>query len=208
VARLLILGGGCRGLALVRDSARAGHAARIVTRTEDRRAAIEAVGAECWIGDPDRLGTLRGALEGVTLACWLLGTATGSAEQLRALHDPRLRAFLGQAIDTTMRGFVYEAVGTSVPAEVLAVGVDIARQEAAANAIPLALIEAGPRDSDAWLDAARAAVGSLLEPGAAQSAGPAGRARRLPTDSGPRRAGKARYPQALAILPKPDQDSR
>jgi glycine/D-amino acid oxidase-like deaminating enzyme len=164
VARLLILGGGCRGLALAREAQREGHAVRVVTRIEVRRAQIEAAGAECWIGDPDRLGTLRGALEGVTLACWLLGTATGSAEQLRALHGPRLRAFVGQAIDTTVRGFVYEVAGTSVPAEVLARGASVARDATRANAIPLALVEADPRDRDTWLDAARVAVGSLLEP--------------------------------------------
>ena len=50
----------------------------MTTRTEDRRAAIEAAGAECWIGTPDRLATLRAALDGVTIACWMLGTATGA----------------------------------------------------------------------------------------------------------------------------------
>jgi uncharacterized protein YbjT (DUF2867 family) len=162
VARLLILGGGCRGLELARQAQREGYAVRVVTRTEAHRAQVEAAGAECRIGDPDRLGTLRGALEGVTIACWLLGTATGSDEQLRALHGPRLRAFVGQAIDTTVRGLVYEAAGTSVPADVLAQGADIARDTTAANAIPLALIEADPRDRDAWLGAARIAIGSLL----------------------------------------------
>ena len=39
---------------------------RITTRTEAGRAAIEAAGAECWIGTPDRLATLRRALDGVT----------------------------------------------------------------------------------------------------------------------------------------------
>jgi len=45
---------------------------RITTRTDSGRAAIEAVGAECLIGTPDRLASLRGALEGVTVACWML----------------------------------------------------------------------------------------------------------------------------------------
>ena len=38
---------------------------------------ILAVGAEPWRGDPDRVGTLRYALDNVTLLLWLLGTATG-----------------------------------------------------------------------------------------------------------------------------------
>lgn len=162
MARLLILGGGCRGLGLAREVVGGpGHAVRIVTRTEAHRAQIEAAGAECCIGDPDRLGTLRGALEGVAIACWLFGTASGPPEQLRALHGPRLRSFLGQAVDTTMRGFLYEAAGT-VPAPLLATGVEVARLTTAGNAIPLALVEADPRDVPRWLHEARAAVCALL----------------------------------------------
>jgi hypothetical protein len=161
VARLLILGGGCRGLRLAREVARDGHATRIVTRAATRRPEIEAAGAECWIGDPDRLGTLRGALEGVTIACWLLGSAHGSRETLHALHGPRLRAFLGQAIDTTMRGFLYEAAG-SVSAEVLAEGERIAGELSACNAIPLVVLRAAAADPE-WLVQARYAVDNLLK---------------------------------------------
>jgi hypothetical protein len=134
---------------------------RVVTRAEARRAEIEAAGAECRIGDPDRLGTLRGALEGVTIACWLLGAATGTPEQVRALHGARLRAFLEQAIDSTMRGFVYEAAGTA-PAGALAEGERIAREITERNAIPVAFITAGQGDPDAWAADARVAVGELL----------------------------------------------
>ncbi len=112
MARVLIVGGGCRGRRLAArlvGEGPSGHAVRIVTRTESGRAAIEAGGAECLIGTPDRLATLRGALDGVTIACWLLATARGETEQVRALHGSRLESFLAQAIDTTMRGFVYEA---------------------------------------------------------------------------------------------------
>src|SRR5947209_19816979 len=109
MARILIVGGGCRGRLLAGDLVGKGHAIRITTREERGRAAIEARGAECWIGTPDRLGTLRGALEGVTLACWLLGSASGSAPQVGALHTSRLGAFVRQLIDTTVRGFIYEA---------------------------------------------------------------------------------------------------
>ena len=160
MARLLILGGGCRGRQLAREIGREGHAARIVTRSAVRRGAIEAAGAECWIGDPDRLGTLRGALEGVAIACWLLGSAGGSEEQLRALHGSRLRSFLGQAIDTTMRGFIYEAAG-AVPAEILAGGERIAAAASARNAIPLVVLRADPA-ARAWGAQARAAVHELL----------------------------------------------
>lgn len=114
---------------------------------------IEAVGAECFIGDPNRLGTLRGVLDGVTVVCWLLATATGSPEELRELHVSRLPAFLGQAVDSTMRGFLYEA-----PTE----GAQLVREIAQRNAIPARAITADPRDAGLWLKEARATLSPYL----------------------------------------------
>ena len=74
---------------------------RITTRTQDGRAGIEAAGAECWVGTPDRIGSLRYALENVSLLMWLLGTASGGG---RELHGRRLEFMLSQTIDTTVRG--------------------------------------------------------------------------------------------------------
>jgi len=91
-----MVGGGCRGLRLARDLVAEGHAVRAVTRSDERRAAIEAAGCECWIGDPDRIGTLRYALDNVTVLLWLLGTATGpNAVDLHGsrLLSPRALAF-------------------------------------------------------------------------------------------------------------------
>jgi uncharacterized protein YbjT (DUF2867 family) len=161
VARILIVGGGCRGRRLAATLVDERHAVRITTRTEAGRAAIEASGAECWIGTPDRLATLRAALDGVTILCWMLGSATGPELQLRALHASRLEFFATQAIDTTVRGFIYEACGTA-PAEVLRAGVEIVRSVAERNAIPLALLDADPTDAGAWHEQADAAVASLL----------------------------------------------
>ncbi|HVR06258.1 MAG TPA: hypothetical protein VMS02_09455, partial [Solirubrobacteraceae bacterium] len=124
----------------------------------------EAAGAEYWVGDPDRLASLRGALDGVTIACWLLGCAAGSREQLRALHGPRLRAFVAQSVDSTVRGLVYEAAG-GVPAEILAEGERAAHELAQRNAIPLAVLRAAPADESAWLEEARSAVDALLAGG-------------------------------------------
>jgi hypothetical protein len=180
VARLLIVGGGRRGRLLAKGLVGEGHGARIVTRTEAGRPAIEAVGGECWIGTPDRLETLRGALESVTIACWLLATARGTAEELRALHADRLRFFLSQTIDTTVRGLVYETGGTGgmagasgageedcveegyPGAEVLGEGAEIVREMCARNEIPAAIVSAGARDEKAWLEQAREAVEDLL----------------------------------------------
>jgi hypothetical protein len=162
VARILIVGGGCRGRQLAREMVAAGQVLRVTTRTEDRREAIEATGAECWVGTPDRLGTLRSALENVTIACWLLGCATGDREQVRALSGSRLEAFVRQLIDTTVRGFIYEAAGT-VSARDLAVGARIASALGEQNAIPVATLTTDPRNIEEWLADARVAVGSLLE---------------------------------------------
>ena len=159
MARLLVVGGGCRALELARSLTREGHAMRMVTRTEAGRAAIEAAGGECVIADPDRVGSLRYALDNVTLVAWLLGTATG--DNVADLHGSRLAMMLERTIDTTARGIIYEAAGTVDP-EVLAGGRALVERVAAYNEIPLRVLEADPADVPAWVAAARAAIGDLL----------------------------------------------
>ena len=159
--RVLLIGGGCRGLALAEDLIADGHAVRAVTRHEDGRARIEAVGAECWIGDPDVVGTLRYALENVTILVWALGTAAGPPEALAALHGPRLHMMLSKTIDTTVRGVVYEAAG-SVDGAILRVGVEELRRTCRHNEIPFAVVEADPAQRREWVVAARKAIDGLL----------------------------------------------
>jgi hypothetical protein len=161
-----MVGGGCRGLALARELVADGHAVRAVTRSATRRAEIEAAGAECWIGDPDVIGTLRYALDNVTILLWLLGTASGEPRKVAALHGSRLKMMLEKTTDTTVRGVVYEAAGT-VGEEVLAAGVEELRFARETNEIPYTLLEADPGDMEAWLTAAHAAVEALLSPRAA-----------------------------------------
>jgi uncharacterized protein YbjT (DUF2867 family) len=163
VARILIVGGGCRGRQLAAQAIADGHAVRATTRTEAGRAAIEALGAECWIGTPDRLATLRGALENVTIACWLLARVSGERDEVRALHRSRLEFFLGQAIDTTIRGLIYDASGTIVPREVLDEGERLVRSLGQLNAIPVAVLGADLGDDEqAWMARASGAVDALL----------------------------------------------
>jgi hypothetical protein len=81
---------------------------RGTTRRPERCAEIEAAGAEAVVADPDRVATLAPALAGVAVVCVLLGSASGSAEQLAALHGPRLEMLLSRILDTPVRGFVYE----------------------------------------------------------------------------------------------------
>jgi uncharacterized protein YbjT (DUF2867 family) len=158
----MIVGGGCRGRRLASALISDGKVVRVSTRTDSGRSAIEATGAQCWIGTPDRLATLRGALDGVTVLCWLLGSAVGSPQELQALHSSRLEFFLTQAIDTTVRGIVYEAVGTGTSPELLRGGAEVVRALAERNAIPARFLTADPNDVETWLDDARASIASLL----------------------------------------------
>lgn len=161
MARILIVGCGCRGRALATALAADGHAVRGTSRTDAGRAAIEAGGTEGVVADPDRLGTVLGALEGVAVVCWLMGTAAGTAEGLAALHGPRLQTLLEKLVDTPVRGVVYEARGTA-PEDLLARAA--AQVEAAGTTfrIPVAAIRAEPARHEAWLADALAAVASEL----------------------------------------------
>jgi uncharacterized protein YbjT (DUF2867 family) len=147
-----MVGGGARGLRLGRELAAEGHAVRIVTRREERRAAIEAAGCECWIGDPDRIGTLRYALDNATVLLWLLATAEGPGAA--QLHGSRLRMMLERTIDTTVRGVVYE--GTD------AAGLEEMERARRLNQIPYVVLSTDAADADAWRHEARQAIESLL----------------------------------------------
>src|SRR6476469_6571816 len=118
MARVLIVGCACRGRELAGDLRAAGHAVRGTTRDPGRTAAIAAAGAEPYVGDPDRIATLMEALTGVTVVCWLMGTASGDAERVAALHDGRLRMLWEKLVDTPVRCVVHETAGP-LPAAVL-----------------------------------------------------------------------------------------
>ncbi len=162
MARVLIVPCGCRGQALARDLVAAGHTVRGTTRQEAHADAIRDAGAEPFIGDPDRIATLMGALTGVTIVCWLAGTAIGDAEKVAALHDGRLRMLAEKIVDTPVRGLVYEAAGP-LDAELYARGRAIAEQAHETWAIPVEVLTVDPSDHDAWLGEAVAAVHRLLE---------------------------------------------
>ncbi len=142
MARFLVVGGAsCRALEFTRSVVADGHAVRAVTRSEANRGRVEQAGAECWIGDPDVIGTLRYSLEGVTVLLWLLGTV-----ERAELHGSRLAMMLEKTIDTTARGVVYEAG----PVE----GVATVEKIAGYNEIPYRIVPVGGDY--------RAAVASLL----------------------------------------------
>jgi NAD(P)H-binding len=161
MARVLLVGGGRRALALTEQLVSDGHAVRATTRDPARAEAIRAAGAEPFVGDPDRIATLMGALTGVTVLAWLMGTACGDPEQVFALHDTRLRMLWEKLVDTPVRGVVYEAAG-SVPEPALIRGEAVARIAHETWRIPLAYVRAEPADETAWVADARSAVNELL----------------------------------------------
>jgi len=148
LARVLIVPCGCRGRALAAELVAAGHAVRGTTRGEGVEA-IRAAGAEPYVGDPDRIGTLMDALSGVTIVCWLMGTIP-----VPELHEGRLRMLWEKLVDTPVRGVLYEGA--------LPQGEQVARSASETWQIPLEVLAADPLDHDAWLASARGAIDRLL----------------------------------------------
>jgi hypothetical protein len=157
LARVLIVGCGCRGQALGAALAGSGHAVRGTSRSPARLLELEKVGIEGVVADPDRLGTLVPVLAGVTVVCWLLG----SAEDSPGVHGPRLRSLMEHLVDTPVRGLVYEAGGTADPGR-LAQGAGIVREASRTWHIPVEIVDTDPATHEAWLAAMTAAVNSLL----------------------------------------------
>jgi glycine/D-amino acid oxidase-like deaminating enzyme len=143
VARVLIVGCGCRGVALARSLRAEGHAVRGTTRRPERAPALEAEGIEPWVGDPDRIGSLVYAQDNVTVVCWLLGRVA-----LAPLHGPRLRMMLEKSVDTMVRGFAYEP---PADAALRAQGLAVLQEAARTWEIPTAVIDGDPRSGVAQL---------------------------------------------------------
>lgn len=135
---------------------------RGTTRSPDVAAELEAEGIEAFVGDPDRVATLTPALEHVSVACLLLGSAVGPHSSLQALHGSRLEMLLTRLIDTTVRGIVYEAAG-SIDGFVLADGAARVRAACEDSVIPYAMLEVGPADFEPWLESAVGAIELVLD---------------------------------------------
>ena len=161
MARALIIGCGCRGQALARSLREDGHQVRGTTRTGNRLAQIETAGAEGAIADPYRLATVTPLLEGVSVVVWPLGSATGTADEIAAVHTTRLETLLAKLVDSGVRGLVYEATG-SVRGDLLRTGAAQVRKSGEWFRMPVEVVEHDPADQDGWTDAMRAAVGRIL----------------------------------------------
>ncbi len=124
MARALIVGCGCRGRALGRELLDQEWAVRGTSRRAEGLAAIEEAGIEAALADPAQPGTLLDLVGDVAVVHWLLGSATGSEEDLAAIHGLRLERFLERLVETPVRRFIYEASG-SVDPELLERGADL-----------------------------------------------------------------------------------
>ncbi len=156
-----MVGCGCRGRELAGALVVRGHSVRGTTRDPERLAAIEAAGAEAVRADPDRLSTLLPHLHGISVLTWLMGTAHGDSESVAALHGPRLESMLETLVDTPVRGAVYEGAGT-VTAQRLEEGAAVVRRVGATYRMPTEVVEAGPADRLAWVEAMAGAVDRVL----------------------------------------------
>jgi putative NADH-flavin reductase len=152
MARILIVGCGCRGQALANALSDEGHAVRGTTRDAARATELAAAGIEAVVADPDRLVTMMPAIDGVSVVCWLMGTADAPA-----LHGPRLESMLEHIVDTPARGLVYETGGLERPE-----GVAAAERLSATYAMPVEVVTDTPEPHDQWLTAMVAAVAKVL----------------------------------------------
>jgi uncharacterized protein YbjT (DUF2867 family) len=162
MARCLIVGCGCRGLALADELRAQGHSVRATSRRPRQLRVIADAGLEARAADPDLVGTVGAALDHVSLVYLLLGSPRGPRSKLEALHGPRLEALLERMLDTTVRGIVYEAAGDLDP-ELLVAGAARVRRACERSRIPYALLDVSPQDHGAWLAQAAAAAQRLLQ---------------------------------------------
>lgn len=151
MARALIVGCGCSGRALGAELLEEGWAVRGTSRGEEGLAPIEEAGIEPARADPERPATVLDLVDDVAIVIWLLGSATGPDEDVEAIHGPRLASLLERFVETPVRGFVYEGVGT-VNAAVLADGGEIVRNAKRTWRIPAAVTETPRTDGPRWVE--------------------------------------------------------
>lgn len=138
-----------------------GWAVRGTSRSAEGLVAIEAAGIEPALADPDRPGTLLELVVDVAVVYYLLGSAQGEDELLDAIHRPRLERLMEHLVDTPVRGFVYEGMG-SAPAGLLADGAEIVRTAGRTWRIPIVVVDADPGDPETWAEEMRkAALGAI-----------------------------------------------
>jgi uncharacterized protein YbjT (DUF2867 family) len=160
VARALIVGCGCRGCELGSELAGLGWEVRGTSRSREGLVAIESAGISAAEADPDRPGTVLDLCGDVAVVIWLLGSAGGDADEVAAIHGPRLERLLEKLVDSPVRGFAYEAVG-SADAGVLAAGREIVERAGETWRIPITMLASG-REESGWAVRSAGTVAGLL----------------------------------------------
>jgi uncharacterized protein YbjT (DUF2867 family) len=127
----------------------AGWAVRGTSRTAAGLEAIEAAGIEPALADPERPGTILELVGDVAVLFYLLGSAEGSAEELEAIHGPRLESLMEKLVDTPVRGVVYEGAGSADPA-LLERGAGVVRAAGGTWHIPFEVTTTPPDAPREW----------------------------------------------------------
>jgi nucleoside-diphosphate-sugar epimerase len=164
VARALLVGCGCHGRELGVRLREGGWAVRGTSRRPDGLEPIEAAGREAGIAHPHRVGTILDHVGDVAVVVWLMGSASGSAEELEAVNVLRLGSLLEKLVDTPVRGFVFEASGTAGE-EVLGAGSALVERAAMTWRIPVRVVTADRgdgADGASWAAAMSAAALAVL----------------------------------------------
>jgi hypothetical protein len=160
LARVLIVGCGCRGRELGAELAGLGWRVRGTSRGSRGLEAIQAAGFEAAAADPERPGTVLDLCGDVAVVVWLLGAAVGDAESISAIHRPRLERLLEKIVDSPVRGFAYEDAGP-VDAALLSAGRGIVERAGETWRIPVAFL-GSRREEPGWAEASAELVAGLL----------------------------------------------
>ena len=139
----------------------AGWLVRGTTRDPAATPDILAAGLEAAVADPDRAGSILELVGDVTLVFWLLGSARGDPALVGAINGPRLERLLEKLVDTPVRGFVYEAVGSVEPRH-LRRGREAVQAAEERWRIPVVSVDREPRDWEAWVDSMLGAAERLV----------------------------------------------
>ncbi len=161
MARALIVGCGCRGRLLGRQLLEMGLQVRGSSRRPQGQESIQAAGIEAVIADPLGPATIVDQVAEVGILYWLLGSAQAEPEAIAAIHGLLLERILEKLIDTPVRGFVYEALG-SVPKERLQGGETIVRAAGARWRLPVEIIKCDPAELPLWTQEMSGAAARLL----------------------------------------------
>ncbi len=164
MARVLIVGCGCRGRELGSALQGLGHIVRGTSRSQENLKRVADVGIEPVEADPTRLSQIMEHIEGVAIVVWLMGDAQGDESDISHLHDKVLAHMLRKLVDTQVRGFVYETNGR-VSAELLDKGREHVEHANHTWHIPVGFIDQSQDNPSRWHAEALRSINSLLSVG-------------------------------------------